>query len=186
MIIRSQQLKRPGIATAEFSYVLLILFPVLIGVWETGRLIQVQQIVSNSAREGARMAAQGRTINQSGAPTEILTSVNPNPGNLPNVKAAVFQSLHGAGLTNLTWNDVIVTFAFLDQPSGATAGPSSSNPQPVQGVKNQRFSVTVSIPLAKVRWVNFGIVSTPNVAETVEWRMLVDEAFTINQTLPTW
>lgn len=192
MIIKSHPSKRAAVASVEMAFVLtFILFPVLIGVWEIGRLIHVQQVVSNSAREGARMAAQGRTINRVGAPTQILTSVAPavppaTPSESPNVKAAVFQSLHGAGLTNLTWDDVIVTFQFLDQPTGAPSGPGTSNAQPVQGVKDQRFRVTVTIPYAKVRWINFGLASDHQVSENVEWRMLVDEAFTFNSTLPTW
>ena len=34
-----------------------ILVALLVGVWEMGRLIQVQQVLSNAAREGAREAA---------------------------------------------------------------------------------------------------------------------------------
>ena len=46
-----------AVAAAEAALITAVfLVPVLIGVWEIGRLIQVQQIVSNSAREGARLA----------------------------------------------------------------------------------------------------------------------------------
>ena len=133
--------ERSGAAIPEFVIVMvLVLIPVLFGVWEIGRLVLVQQIVSNSAREGARLAAQARTINQNGSPTIINTSIAPaaNTQNLPNVKAAVFQSLHGAGLTGVAWDDVTVTFTFLSSPAGAVPGAT----EPYQGVKDQRFSVT--------------------------------------------
>ena len=45
-----------------------IMVPLMIGLWEMGRVVQVQQIVANAAREGARMAAQANTINQTGTP----------------------------------------------------------------------------------------------------------------------
>jgi Flp pilus assembly protein TadG len=177
---------RRGAAAVEFAVVMtFVLVPFMCGVWEVGRLVQVQQIVSNSAREGARLAAQGRTINATGSPTQIVTSINPgsNPTFLPNIKAAVYQSLYGAGLTNLRWNDITVTFTYTSSPTGAMPGAT----EPVDGVKDQRFTVRVSINYDnKVRWVNFGIVTATTVAFTAEWRILVDDPFQVNDTMPTW
>ena len=34
---------------------MLFVVPLIFGIWEVGRLIHVQQVVSNSAREGARL-----------------------------------------------------------------------------------------------------------------------------------
>jgi Flp pilus assembly protein TadG len=159
-----------------------VMIPLLIGLWEIGRVVQVQQVVSNSAREGARIAAQATTINQTGNPTQIQTSITPaaNGSYLPNVKAAVMQSLHGAGLTTLAWSDVTVTFVYT---SGAT-----SNTEPYQGVKGQSFTVTVSIPFDKVRWANLGlgVINPPTVAHTTSWQMMVDDPFTVNTTMPNW
>jgi Flp pilus assembly protein TadG len=179
---------------------MLVVCPLMIGLWEMGRVVQVEQIISNAAREGARMAAQGNTINSSGDPTQIHTTIAPpNLTQIPNVKAAVMQYLSGAGLTQLTWADVDVTFTFLNSPTGAVAGAT----QPYQGIKAQRFSVTVTItdttgangtgsdktnpPLKnKVLWSSLGLVKPKIVSYTCEWQMLVDDEFTINTTLPTW
>ena len=57
---------------------------------------------------------------------------------------------------------------------------------PYQGVKNQPFTVTVSIPWSKVRWVNLGLLNPETVGFTVSWRMLVDDPFTVDETLPIW
>ena len=168
---------RRGVAAVEFALVtMLFVLPVLLGMWEMGRYIQVQQIVSNSAREGARLAAQGYTINSSGNPTRIYTS----SGN-PNVHDTVYQYLIAAGLTDLTPADVQVTFQFT---APRTDGASAA--EPYQGEKNQPFKVTVTIPWAKVRWVNLGLMKPTTVTFTVEWQMLVDDTFTVNVTLPTW
>ncbi len=182
---RSSPRRRPGAATAEMAVVMsLVMVPLMIGVWEMGRVVQVQQIVSNAAREGARLAAQGNTINQTGTPTQIVTQIAPasNTNKQPNVKAQVVQSLYGAGLTNLAWSDVTVTFTFVDSPPGATPGAT----EPYQGVKNQRFTVTVTIPYQKVRWVEFGLVNPTTITYTVEWRMMVDDPFTVNTSMPSW
>ncbi len=174
--------RRSGVAAVEFALVLaFVLMPLLTGLWEVGRLVQVQQIVSNAAREGARLASQALTINSTGSPTQIQTAISPpNTAALPNVKATVVQSLHGAGLRDLTWSDVTVAFTFIDSPTGAIPGAT----QPYQGVKNQRFLVKVTIPFDKVRVVNLGVVNPTTVSFEVEWRMLVDDPFSINVNLP--
>jgi len=194
--------RRSGAAAVEFAFVVsFILSPILVGIWEMGRAIQVQQIVANAAREGARLAAQGRTMNVNGSQTQIVTSIDPasNPNALPNVKAAVFQTLYGAGLRNLTWNttglpandDFTVTFAFLAPQVGdpPLAGAVTGATEPWQGVKNQRFQVTVTLTQKgwqKCRWINLGIVNPTSLTYTSEWRTMADDPFTVNTTMPTW
>jgi len=45
--------------------------------------------------------------------------------------------------------------------------------------------VTVTIPWEKVRWVNVGLINPTQVTFTATWQMLVDDAFTINQSMPS-
>ena len=175
---------RGGAATVEFCVVLIfMLFPLLVGLWDIGRAVEVQQMVSTAAREGARLAAQGRTTTSSGLQTDIKAAIPPasNTALQPNVKAAVMQSLAGSGLKGLLWNDVAVTFTFTD---GTT-----SNTDPYQGTKNQGFTVQVVVQYdSKVRWIdaavgNFGITSLKS---TTKWRMLMDDPFTVNPSVPNW
>jgi len=186
---------RSGAAAVEMAVVMnFVMVPLMLGLWEMGRLVQVQQIVSNSAREGSRLAAQAQTINATGSPTQILSEITPatNTQDKPNVKAAVMQTLYGAGLKNLTWSDVDVVFVWLDQPSKpdgspAPEGPGTTNPSPYKGIKNQRFQLTVTIKdFKKVRWLNLGLVNPTTVGSTVQWRILVDDPFTIQSTMPVW
>jgi Flp pilus assembly protein TadG len=51
---------RRGAAAVEAAFVLTLLTILLLGTWEGSRLIEVEQILSNSAREGARQAASGQ------------------------------------------------------------------------------------------------------------------------------
>jgi Flp pilus assembly protein TadG len=167
------------VAAVELALVsLLFVVPLLIGVWEVGRLIQVQQIVANGAREGARLAAQGYTVNSTGAPTQIYAS---SSGGTPNVHDAVWAYLIGAGFTNLSSTDVTVTFTFTAPRSDGTT-PTD----PYQGERNEPFTVYVSIPWSKVQWVNLGVVNPTSVSFTVSWEMLMDDPFTVNANIPTW
>ena len=99
----------------------------------------------------------------------------------PNVQQTVYNYLYAAGLTNLQLSDVTVTFTFT------TANSSGQYPtQPYLGTQGEQFTVYVSIPWSKVRWTSLGLIQPTNVQYTVTWQMLVDTAFTINPTLPSW
>ena len=175
-MIRSRT-ERRGVAAVELALVsMLFVVPLLIGVWEVGRLIQVQQILSNSCRDGARLASQGYTINLTGSPTQITTS-----SGTTNVHDAIYQYLVAAGFTNLTSVDVAVTLTFLDPKADATY-PT----EPWQGEKGERFTITVTIPWAKVQWINLGVLNPTTVTYTVTWQMLVDDKFVVNPFLPVW
>lgn len=185
---------RRGVAAVEFGFVtLLFVVPMMLGIWEVGRLIHIKQVVANSAREGARLAAQGIILKSDGSVIQIRKAT----GN-PNVKDTVVDYLRAAGLTNLTMSDVTVTFQFTTgrvtnynpivgvDPVGTSYPAGSLPPDPCYGEKGEAFTVTVSVPWDKVRWINLGLLHPTTVDFTVTWRMLADDAFTVNTTLPTW
>jgi Flp pilus assembly protein TadG len=181
MLRRNRQLRKSGVAAIELGFVTtLFIVPMLIGIWEVGRLIHVKQLVANSAREAARLAAQGYTILSNGTQVQINVSTG-----TPNVQQTAYESLLGAGLTQLQSSDVTVTFAFTSPlTTGPNAGTTPS--QPYQGQKGESFTVNVSIPWSKVRWTSLGIVNPSTVQYTATWQMLVDDTFTVNDTLPSW
>jgi Flp pilus assembly protein TadG len=51
---------RRGTAAVEAVFVLIMMIPLLLGALEGSRIAEVQQILSNAAREGARQAASGQ------------------------------------------------------------------------------------------------------------------------------
>lgn len=170
----SRPASRRGVAAIELALITTgVLIPLMWGVWEVARYIQVKQVVSNSAREGARLAAQAYTINTTGTPVQVFAQ-----SGYPNVKDTVYMYLKSAGFSQLQATDVTVEFRF-------TSGDTSLS-DPYQGEKGQQFTVFVSIPWSKVRWVNQGLFNPDVVAFTVSWQMLRDDTFTINETLPTW
>ena len=177
MRLNKQRLRFSGVASIELAVVtVLFVVPLIIAIWEVGRLIHVKQIVANSAREGARLAAQGNTILSNGNQVQI----NVNTGT-PNVQQTVYDYLLGAGLTQLSSSDVTVTFTFTS-PTNSGVYPT----QPYQGQKGESFAVYVSIPWSKVRWSNLGLINPTDVHYTASWTMLVDDAFSINPSVPAW
>ena len=155
----------------ETAFMMPFLLGLIVGVWELGRLIQVQEIMQNAAREGARVASQATIINSTGAYTEVaVTASNPN------VTDTVKQYLQGAGITNLT--GLQVTFTYLNGDMTLT--------HPYQGVKNQQFRVTVSLPFSNVKWSSLNLINPSSVGGPCIWNILVDDPFTVNTTLPGW
>jgi Flp pilus assembly protein TadG len=59
MMARKIRPRRHGTAAVECAVVLTLLVPMLLAVWEVGRLVQVQELLVNAAREGGRQAATG-------------------------------------------------------------------------------------------------------------------------------
>ncbi len=55
--------KRRGVAAVEFAFIMPAILALLVGIWELGRLIEIQQLMTNAAREGARQAATGQYTN---------------------------------------------------------------------------------------------------------------------------
>ncbi|MBY0513280.1 MAG: pilus assembly protein [Gemmataceae bacterium] len=177
MMLRRPAAARRGVAAVEVALVTaLFIAPTLIGVWELGRIIQVKQIVSNSAREGARLAAQGYAADSTGAIAPVTAASGTRC-----VRDQVYQYLLAAGFADLTPADVQVDFAFT-----APRGDGQPATEPYQGEKMQPFTVTVTIPWAKVRWVNLGMIQPTDIRFTVAWRMLTNDRFTVTETMPAW
>lgn len=54
---------RRGTAAVEMAFVAPLIVTLLLGTWEMGRFVEVQQIVSDAAREGGRQASCGQMTN---------------------------------------------------------------------------------------------------------------------------
>ena len=100
-MIRQRKSSRPAVAAIELALVTAgILIPLMFGVWEIGRMIQVKQIMANSAREGARLASQGYTIDSSGTPTQVFATSAGGPINVSRhgVSIPQFNGAHATGV----------------------------------------------------------------------------------------
>lgn len=174
MLVReSRRTTRSGVAAVEFACCLPLLLTVLIGVWEMGRIIQVQQILNQAARDAARLAAQANLVNADGSFTQIAYNTG-----TPNIVDTVKDYLNGAGITNQAG---LVVDCVFTQPS-----VSPSNVDPYTGTKNQAIRVKVTLPYQNVRLSTLTIVNPTTLSGECDWQCLVDNPFTVNTTLPTW
>jgi Flp pilus assembly protein TadG len=163
--------QRRGAAAVELAVAMPLLIVLMIGIWEIGRLIQLQEIMNEAARDGARLASQAQILNADGSNTMIALST----GN-PNVTDTVSQYLYGAGITNLS--GLQITFEFVSGDTSLT--------QPYQGAKNQRFRLRVTLPYDNMRWSDLSLINPSTLGGECIWEMLVDDPFTLDPTLPGW
>ena len=61
---------RRGTAAVEMACVTPLIVTLLLGTWEMGRYVEVQQIISDAAREGGRQASCGQMTN-----SQVITAV---------------------------------------------------------------------------------------------------------------
>lgn len=172
--IRNQSTERRGVAAVEFAFVLPFLLLLLVGIWELGRIIHVQIILNNAARDAARLAAQANIVTATGNYTQIRFNTG-----TPNIDASIRAYLTAGGITNLT--GLVTQMEFVE---GSGTGNTSANP--FTGVKNQRFRIRVSIPYANVRWTTLTLINPTTLTAEAYWQCLVDDPFTLNTTLPGW
>lgn len=178
MRLRHPASARTATASVEFAVVLsTVLVPLIFGTWEIGRLVQVQQIMDEAVREGARLASQGRIINLYGSYTEVLDTDSDVAR--PDVENTVKNHIAAAGIRT---TGLSVTFTFLNS-SGA---PVSSPRYPYEGAKGQRFRVIATLPYTSFRWTNVGFFNISQCTSSIDSVSMADDPFTIDTNLPSW
>ena len=124
----------------------------LTGLWEVGRIVDVQRALYSAAREEARQAATGQFTNaqvQTIALNHFKLFLNDTTGTLT---------------ANAT-----ATCADLTVP-GTDASAAISLDQ---------LQVTISVPFKDVRWINLPLITTDAtiLSGQVTWVMMIDAAY---------
>jgi len=155
--------RRAGSATVELAFVLPILVSLLLGIWEVGRLIEAQQILTNAAREGVRQASTGNVT-----VAQMTTIVN--------------NYLTAAGLNNA---GSTVTIYNLTQDPTPAVGQASDDP--TQAVQLDHLHVIVTLPFSNVKWavVNRKMTSVTTIVAYADFDSMVDKPLVVNPALPS-
>lgn len=150
-----RQIARRGVAAVEFAVLLPLLMLLLVGAWEVGRMVEVQQLLTSAAREGGRQAAASlKTADQ--------------------VKADVVNFLQQNGITSVTTSNVTVQNL-----------TSSARNDPTKGEQLDRYRVAVSIPFDSVRWILLNqITSVTTLNASADWYCMRDVPVVVNADIP--
>ena len=163
--VRARPVRR-GVVAVEAAVVLPVLLILLLGIWQVARIIQVNQILYNAVREGARLAAGGYSSGN-----QVTASM---------VQTAVLNYMTAAGLPTAAVSNAQVTLTCLATP--AWTDPYNANPL-------DKFRVSVTVP-SGTAFNSLQITTLANVAglssvtAQVTWESLNDSQVTVSTTLP--
>jgi Flp pilus assembly protein TadG len=149
---------RRGAVALELVLVLTFLFiPLLVGIWEIGCVLSVQQTLAEAVREGGRAAAAGDQTNAQ-------------------VQQVVLSYLQYA-LSNSNFNtsNVVVTVSVSGGGDSSTA------------VQLTPITVTATVPFSDVNWSMSGyfVPKTARLAATSTWNSANDITFPAPAPGPT-
>jgi hypothetical protein len=177
---------RVGTAAAELAICLPLIFLLLAGVWEVGRITEVHQVMWSSAREAARDSSLGDSdlLVITGNLTVYLQSAEPTAfggGHTTSVRPPVV-SLPADTTGYTVWDDTAdrelftITYTNLTDPSIA---------DPTGARQLDRYEVGIQVPYASVGWVPVArITGATRLYTKVTWVSMVDAPFQIAPSLP--
>jgi Flp pilus assembly protein TadG len=154
-------------AAVELAFVLPVILILIFGIWDVGRLVETQQLVSNAARDGARLAAIGVLLDPTTGAQKNLYFTD--------VQQAVLGYLARNGIST---TGVTVQYTDLDN-SGAT--------DPYLANHLERLQVTVQLPFSNVRLLllnNFVNVNYTTITSTALWLCNQDVDVSVGTSLP--
>jgi Flp pilus assembly protein TadG len=165
--------RRSGTATVEFALVMMFLLPpMVIGLIEVGRMVEVQQILSNAAREGARHASTAQYTNNQ---CRDLVKAYLLAANIPITNATVYVSDLGSTTTLGT------------PPFNSTAAQAGDQGDVTQAKHLDVVYVYLTVPYSDVRWINLNLAtsSTTTLSAQSTWISGVDKPYGGTADAPT-
>jgi hypothetical protein len=178
--------RRRGAAAVEFACCLPFLSLILTGLWQVGRITQLQEIVWNSAREAARDASLGQDNLQAVASSLLFYLQGADPVTFGQghqtalIARVVSLPANTSGYTcwDNTANRELFTLTFSDLTNTSIGDPT--------GMKQlDLYSIGVQVPFGSVAWSSVvPIAGTSRFSANVVWASMVDSPFQIAPNLP--
>ena len=156
MLRRTRSEQRRGVAAVEFCVVLPLLVFCIFGIWEVGRMIEAQQILSNAAREAGRQASTGM-LNQDGVRDVFLTYLARN-------------QLSSTGYT----------FALAN-----VTAPARNQPDTCEQLDRWQLDVSIPASNIQWIPYGFFHNATTKLEVTVQWRSMKDVPLNLDPLLPS-
>jgi len=163
-----------------------LLVLILTGLWQVGRITQIQQDVWNSAREAARDASLAQDDLPAVAAKVLTYLQGVDPGAfgkghsttvMPSVVALPANTI-GYTCWDNTANREIFTVTFSNLTNAGSASPSAMK-------QLDLYRIGVQVPFASIALTTLtAIGGTGRLSATVVWASMVDSAFQIAPRLP--
>ncbi|MFL5340908.1 MAG: TadE/TadG family type IV pilus assembly protein [Gemmataceae bacterium] len=178
--------RRYGSAAVEFAVTLPFLFLILFGLWEVGRITEVQNVTWNSAREAARDASLGQDGLQTVASNLLMYLQGAEPtafgkGHATSIIAPVITlppNTYGYTVWDTTANKELFTMTFTDLTDPTVTDPTNM-------AQLDLYRITVQVPYASVGLIpTASTTGTTRMVTTVVWASMLDSPFEVAPFLP--
>jgi Flp pilus assembly protein TadG len=183
---RRSRKPRRGVAAVEFGLCLPLIVLILLGIWEVGRIVQVSNLLWNSAREAARDASVGQDNLQTVASNTLtyLQSAMPSEFNSSHstslISPVVTLPANTTGFTcwDNTGNIELFTITFTDITQPTVTDPTSMS-------KLDHYQIGLQVPYSSIRWNSIAqITGVSRINVVVDWACMQDSPFQITPSLP--
>jgi Flp pilus assembly protein TadG len=135
------------VAAVEFAAVLPMVLTLILGIWEIGRMVEVEQMINNAAREAARQATTGQLTNAQ-------------------VQQVAIQYLNVAGIPT---GNVVVTVVDLTSPGTDVSQAAYQD--------RIQVTVTMPFSDVRWSTVSYFTSSNAALTATVTWVSVIDKPF---------
>jgi len=178
--------RRYGAAAVEFALCLPVISTILLGLLEVGRITEVENVMWNSGREGARDASMGQANLSAVAANLLVYLQGAEPtafgqGHSTSMIAPVITlpaNTYGYTCWDNTANQELFTMTFTDVTNTSVTDPTGMS-------QLDRYQIGIQVPYSSVGWLPTAqITGITRLSVTVEWVSLVDSPFQIAPYLP--
>jgi Flp pilus assembly protein TadG len=183
---RSVNSRRHGGSAVEYAACLPLLLMILAGLWEVGRITEVQEVMWNSAREAARDASLGEDNLQAVA-TNLLIYLQgadktafPTGHSTSMIAPVVSLPANTYGYTcwDNTTSKELFTMTFEDLTNTSVTDPTGMKQLDV-------YQIGVQVPYSSIQLTSIvPVAGMTRLTVTVVWASLIDSPFQIAPYLP--
>jgi TadE-like protein len=177
---------RSAAAAVEFAVCAPLICLILLGLLEVGRITEVQNVMWNSAREGARDASMGQSNLLAVASNVLiyLQGAEPSAFGLGHTTSMISPvvtlpaNTYGYTCWDNTANQELFTLTFTDVTKTTVTDPTAMN-------QLDHYQIGVQVPYSSIGWLPTPqITGITRLYVTVDWASMVDSPFTISPSLP--
>jgi Flp pilus assembly protein TadG len=176
-----------------------VLMSLLLGLWEVGRYVMVQDVLDSAAREGARLSASGgyfASSNFNSAATAgdtIALSSPPSTNTSFEVQRKVKLYLSAMGITTSGMTVTVTnstrtwTYTWTDDGTTNGSGTGSGYDPAAAATQLDQLSVTVTLPYKNVAFspLSIFISQSATLSASASWLSLADIPLTVSTTIPS-
>jgi Flp pilus assembly protein TadG len=178
-----------------------VLFGLMVGIWEVGRYVMVQDILDNAAREGGRLSASdayfasNNFLDPSTTPNVTMTLPPPSTNTAYEIEKKVVTYATAAGLSTTGMTVQVQTagqsgnaknWSYTYSADSQTGSGSGYDPSAAADQLDQ-ITVTVSLPYSSVGWSVLGWFVSPSatLTATTSWAAMRNTPLNVTTTIPS-